>query len=173
MPMTISLGDILTIITILASAWGVIYQVKKNRLLHEKEIAINLMHQNRFSDRWIDACNTVFSIIVNKPDYNWKVFAERKFNPNITLSEEEQKMGDAVRDILNFCESIAIAVLSGTANEQIIWHDQKTIFLTIHSKLKPYIEYARDEIFKDPGAYVNFKTLIENWTTKGKEIIPL
>ncbi|MGI0016524.1 MAG: DUF4760 domain-containing protein [Nitrososphaera sp.] len=171
--MTVSLVDILTIIAILASAWGISYQVKKNRSLHAKEIAINLMHQNRFSDRWIDACNTVFSKFLSQPGYDWRGFAQRKYNPNIELSEEEQKLADAVRDILNFCESIAIAVLSGTANEEIIWHDQKTIFLSIHGKLKPYIEYARDEIFKDPGVCVNFNTLIENWTTKGKVIMPL
>lgn len=47
------------------------------------------------------------------------------------------------------------------------------MFIQIHNRLKPYMEYARDEVYKDSEVYINFMTLVRNWTKSGKVIEPL
>ena len=162
-------------ITIIITAWGVLYQVGKNRKLHRKSVSITLLNDGRHDSNWLDAQQFIFRKISNDPKYDWADFAERKFTAGITgvkLGVDDEKISESVRIVLNQYEFLSIAILSETANGAIIRAEQEGVFIMIYDHLKEYIRVAREKN-NDDFIYINFQTVVERWKKKPVPVGPI
>ena len=137
-------------------------ELRHNRFLQERDIAIKLLYENEFEPEWLDAKRSFFEKLIFETEFDWKTFSRRKFSPKDELSQEEKIFGRQVTMVLNHLELISVAILTGAANEDIIKaHINKSITLAFN-RLQPYIEEAR-RITGDQNVYCNLEIVAKNW----------
>lgn len=167
-----NITDWLTIAAILVTAWAIFYEVDKVRKLSRKTTSIGLLNDICHNDQWLNGLRLLTDLKLDQEDFNQKDFAKKKFTVGLKLDDREQKISDAIRDILNIYEFLSIAILSKSANEEIIRANLGYLFLYIYDEVKEYIKEARDKI-NDQTIYINYETVVNNWKEKPKIVGPI
>ena len=137
-------------------------ELRHNRFLQERDIAIRLLHENEFETEWLAAKRALFEKLIFETEFDWKKFSRRKFSPKDELGPEEKIFGYQVTMVLNHLEFICVAVLTGVANEKIIKAQIKRHIILAFNRLQPYIEEAR-RVTDDQNVYCNLETVAKNW----------
>ena len=150
------------IITIIIASRSANIELRHNRFLQERDIAIRLLHENEFNPEWLAAKRALFEKLIFETEFEWKTFSSRKFSPKDELGPEEKVFGHQVTMVLNHLEFICVAILTGAANEEIIKAQIKKQITLAFNRLQPYIEEAR-RITDDQNVYCNLETVAENW----------
>lgn len=81
------------------------------------------------------------------------------------VTDEQQKIYENIKYVLNYLEFIAIAVHNRAIDEDIIRWSYNHYYTTLSHVLKNHIETTRD-LLKDDEIYINFTTLAEKWRKK-------
>ena len=93
-----------TIFSVILSAIGIIVaivlaskstnkELRHNRFLQERDIAIRLLHENEFDPEWLDAKSAFFEKLIFETEFDWKTFSSRKFSPKDELDNTEKNSG--------------------------------------------------------------------------------
>ena len=150
------------IVTIVIAAKSANNELRHNRFLQERDIAIRLLHENEFDPEWLAAQRVFFEKLVFETEFDWKSFSSRKFSPKDELTPEEKAFGRQITMVLNHLELISVAILTGAANEEIIKAQIKKQVTVAFNRLQPYIEEAR-RVTDDQNVYCNLETVAKNW----------
>ena len=150
------------IVTIVIASRSANKELRHNRYLQERDIAIRLLHENAFEPEWLAAQRAFFENLIFETKFDWKTFSSRKFSPKDELDPEEKVFGHQVTMVLNRLEFISVAILTGAANEEIIKAQIKKQSTLAFNRLQPYIEEAR-RITDDQNVYCNLETVAKNW----------
>ena len=150
------------IATIVIAANSANNELRHNRFLQERDIAIRLLHENEFDPEWLAAKRVFFEKLIFETGFDWKSFSSRKFSPKDELAPEEKVFGHQVTMVLNHLEFISVAVLTGAADEDIIKAQIKKQVTLAFNRLQPYIEEAR-RVTDDQNVYCNLETVAKNW----------
>ena len=156
------------IVTIVITSRATNKELRHNRFLQERDIAIRLLHENEFEPEWITAKHALFEKLIFETEFDWKTFSSRKFSPKNELGSEEKRFGHQVTMVLNHLEFICVAILTGAANEEIVKAQIKKQITLAFNRLQPYIEEAR-RVTDDQNVYCNLETVAKNWMG-GKDI---
>ena len=156
------------IVTIVIASRATNKELRHNRFLQERDIAIRLLHENEFESEWIAAKHALFEKLIFETEFDWKNFSSRKFSPKNELDSEEKIFGHQVTMVLNHLEFISVAILTGAANEEIVKAQIKKQITLAFNRLQPYIEEAR-RVIDDQNVYCNLETVAKNWMG-GKDI---
>jgi len=157
--------QLLAVSIALATA-GWLYTTWRARQLQQKRVAIDLVHSNRFQDEWFKSVRGLFAKFYDSPNYDWTDLAKRRFDRQAVLSDNEVKLFVFAMNVLNTLEFIAVAVLSGTADEDIIRDSQRYIIVTAVKRLEGLIKQIRKDA-NNPNAFINVETLADRWAEKG------
>ena len=76
------------IATIVIAAKSANNELRHNRFLQERDIAIRLLHENEFDPEWLAAQRVFFEKLVFETEFDWKSFSSRKFSPKDELMPE-------------------------------------------------------------------------------------
>ena len=150
------------IVTIVIASRSANKELRHNRFLQERDIAIRLLHENEFDSEWLAAKRALFEKLIFEMEFDWKTFSSRKFSPKDELGPKEKVFGHQVTMVLNHLEFICVAILTGAANEEIIKAQIKKQITLAFNRLQPYIEEAR-RITDDQNVYCNLETVAKNW----------
>ena len=153
------------IVTIVIASRSANNELRHNRFLQERDIAIRLLHENEFDPEWLAAKRALFEKLIFEIEFDWKTFSSRKFSPKDEFGPEEKVFGYQVTMVLNHLEFICVAILTGAANEEIIKAQIKKQITLAFNRLQPYIEEAR-RITDDQNVYCNLETVAKNWMGK-------
>lgn len=147
-------------LSILVGAKYVTKQIQALRKLQRKDVAIRLVYEGMRNTEW----QTTLHNLYDKFDYetvDWGDLARKLFDRNYTRTDQEVKLVDDIRLVLNTYEFVAVAINDQTADEHIIYHAQKSTIMKVYNNLKPFIDYIRQNIQK--SAYINLTTVVEKW----------
>ena len=103
------------IVTIVIASRSANNELRHNRFLQERDIAIRLLHENEFDPEWLAAKRALFEKLIFEIEFDWKTFSSRKFSPKDELGPEEKVFGHQVTMVLNHLEFICVAILTGAA----------------------------------------------------------
>ena len=103
------------IVTIVIASRSANKELRHNRFLQERDIAIRLLHENEFDPEWLAAKRALFEKQIFEIEFDWKTFSSRKFSPKDELGPEEKVFGHQVTMVLNHLEFICVAILTGAA----------------------------------------------------------
>ena len=84
------------IVTIVITSRATNKELRHNRSLQERDIAIRLLHENEFEPEWITAKHALFEKLIFETEFDWKTFSSRKFSPKNELGSEEKRFGHQV-----------------------------------------------------------------------------
>ena len=84
------------IVTIVVTSRSANKELRHNRFLQERDIAIRLLHENEFEPEWLTAKRTFLEKLLFELDFDWKSFSSRKFSPKNDLDDEEKVFGHRV-----------------------------------------------------------------------------
>ncbi len=141
---------------------GWLFNSRKQRVLQCKQLAVNILSQNRFQEKWVDSLASVFKIIRNDKDFNWVAVAQDCFDSRNKITDEQQKIYEDIKCVLNNLEFIAIAVLNHAIDENIIRWSYDLYYEDLSISLEDYIKETR-KLLNDEDAYINFTTLAAKW----------
>lgn len=144
---------------------GWLFNSWQQRTLQRKQLAVNILSQNRFQEKWVNSLANVFKIIRNDKDFNWVEIAEKCFDDRHEITDEQQKIYEDIKCVLNNLEFISIAVLNKAIDESIIRWSYDYYYATLSNVLADHIKTTR-KLLKDEEVYINFTTLAEQWRKK-------
>lgn len=152
---------------------GWFYNSARARALQRKQLAIKLLHENRFEKIWVDGLFVVGRFIGQNPTYDWEGFAVRvRQKLDINVPEEEKAKMDfdldlhvKLRCVLNNLEAIAIAIKYKAINEDIVYHSYSQFYTDLGTRLDKYIVKSR-EITSSNELYINFTEIRDKWKEK-------
>ena len=156
------------VVTIVIALRSVNKELRHNRFLQERDIAIRLLHENEFEPEWLAAQRAFFSKLLYAPTFDWQAFSINKFSPADKLSPEEKQFGYQATMVLNRMELISVAILTGVANESIIEAHIRIQLILAFEQAQPYIKEAR-RINNDQNVYCNLEKVAGKW--KGEQNI--
>ncbi len=148
---------------------GWFFNSAKARKLQRKQLAIQILHDNRYEQVWVDNVHYIIKFTredgAGHPD--WVNLAKDAYSKNRSLSEEHDKIWGKLRSVLNTFEFLSIAVLNRAVDEEIIRWSYEYYYNQLYETYFPYIQTIRD-ISNDPDLYVNFTTMVYKWDPSKK-----
>lgn len=169
-PDSIEVAVIGWFITVIVAIVGWLYNSHKNRQLQRKQIAILLLHDNRFEPLYVEAMQKVFYILHHDSSYDWKCLATKYFGSG-KLDEEQLKVMISLKCVLNYFELVAVAVRNEAASEDVIRWSYEIYYDTFNTKLADFLTEARSQS-NDKGVWINITKLAEKWEENPEGAVP-
>lgn len=133
--------------------------------MQRKQLAVSILSQNRFQEKWVNSLANVFKIIRNDKDFKWLEVAQNCFDSRHEITDDQQKVYEDIKCVLNNLEFISIAVLNRAIDENIIRWSYDHYYSTLSDVLEDHIKITR-KLLNDDEIYINFTTLAEKWRKK-------
>jgi len=141
----------------------------KARKLQRKQLAIQILHDNRYEKVWVDNVHYIIKFTredgAGHPD--WVNLAKDAYCKDRVLSEQNDIIWGKLRSVLNTFEFLSIAVLNKAVDEEIIRWSYEYYYKQLYDTFYPYIKTIR-EITEDPDLYINFTEMVYKWDPSKK-----
>ena len=62
-------------------------ELRHNRFLQERDIAIRLLHENEFDPEWLAAKRVLFEKLIFETEFDWKIFSLHYITPDVIMPE--------------------------------------------------------------------------------------
>jgi len=159
------------LLAIIIAVCGWLYNSYRQRRLQRRQIAVDLLSQNRFEEAWVAGLAAVFKVIANNPNYDWTAIAVKRYSHGQVLEGDDLVTFEHLKCVLNYLEFIAVAVLNRAADENIVRWSFEPHYLKLSSAMGGYIAKVR-ELVNDDNIFINLTTLADRWKKKPQPARP-
>lgn len=135
-------------------------QALKERKLQQKQLAIQILHENRFEEQWVIARRKVYTIFRNEPNFDWGKLLTRYLDKSDRLNEDEDEKLQALFEVANYFEFASIAINNQAIDPYIFKLSYKGHFERVLKFSNNFFEVCKKN---QPSAYCNYLDVCEKW----------
>jgi len=132
------------------------------RKLQRKQLAVNVLFGVHENEALISSMQAVFKKLNSDHNYDWKKLAQCRYDKQ-PCSQDEEKLGEHVTNVLNHFESLSIAVLNKAVDNDVIKWSKQSMINRLYQNISPFIEEAR-RLLHDKKSWCYFEQLAKQWT---------
>lgn len=135
-------------------------QSRLDRKLQQKQLAIQILHENRFQEKWIESRRMVFTALRSKKPPNWVKLHEEYMSNIKDLESDDNEMYQAFIEVLNYFEFTSIAVKNKAIDSDIFKWSYKGHFRRVYKECKKIFKATS---ITHPTAFCNYLDICKLW----------
>lgn len=166
-------GDIITALAVIVSAavairgWGKTHAL--NRELQRKQLALQLCNPHNNTDTFWHSLGLVLGPPGDLEIPPFEQLIAHKGLKGEQMEATDWEMLQAVNDVLNYFEYVAVAVLSEAAHEEFVKHWFGPLILGVYPRLEAWIKEVR-RLDKSNDPHASYEQLVKRWTPPDKPV---
>lgn len=150
--------------------FGWLYNGMLARKLQRKQLAMNILFGSHENISLVNAMQSVFKKINADHDYDWKYLAQCRYD-NKQYGADDDALAENLINVLNHFESLAIAVLNGAVDEEVIKLSKRSMVTRLYINVSPFIIESR-KLHNAPRYWCQYQRLAERWAEEVPAVQP-